>query len=145
MQTDSISCNWQITPTDSTLRMSNFPVSVLAMGVRSTDARKILLNGGVTEFRAMIIPYFNDIIDKGYYTCWLLPVDYMLNFTIDYQGTSHTVKVDFTDLMFSYNTPYYGILEYFDREMQSNILIKDVVVDGTTYTTERITKIYGVK
>ena len=145
MKTDSISCNWQITAIDSTLRMSNFPVSVFAMGVRNTDARKILLNGGVTELRATMFPYVNDYIDKGYYTYWLEPVKYVLDFTTDYQGTSHTVKVNFTNQIYTYSAIYYGIGEYFERKMQSYILVKDVAVDGVTYTTGLTTYIYGVK
>ena len=150
MQIDSINCNWQVTAPDSMLRMADFPVSVFAMGIRNVEARKVLLNGGVTEFRGTLFPYVNDYVEKGYYTFWMEPVDYVLNFNVDLEGTSHTVKVDFTNQMYAYASTgstaiFYSVGEYYNHKLLSYILVKDVVVDGMPFDTGWTTYIYGEK
>jgi len=147
---DSIPCNWELTAADSTLKITNFPVSVFAMGITNANARKILLNGGVKELTGTILPYFNDYIQQGYYTFWFEPKDYQLSFNVDYEGASHAVKVDFTSQMYAYTNNggpalFYCVGEYYNREIMAYILVKDVVVDGMTLTTGWSSYIYGKK
>ena len=147
MKADSVSCAWQISASDSSLVIPNFPMAFLANGINDSIAKKSLLNGGNIPLHAMIHPYYNSNHTKGYYTFWTLVNDDKLEFTIDYEGTSHNVKVDFAYQMYvNYalgNAIVYSVGDYMNNEMESYILIKDVVFDNNTYSTLWPLYIYG--
>ena len=150
MKRDSIPCAWHVSAPDSAIVIHNFPMSVLANGIRDTLAKNTLLNGESLSLRALLRPYFNDNHEKGYYTYWMLPMNDKLEFSVYRNNTKHDVKVDFTyqmqvNSLYNYASIYYSVGEYLNREMVSYILIKDVVFDNQTFTTGWATFIYGKK
>lgn len=150
MKVDSIPCAWHVSAPDSAIIIHNFPMPLLANGIRDTLARNTLLNGESVSLRALLRPYFNDNYEKGYYTYWMLPINDKLEFSVYRNDIKHDVKVDFTYQMqvnnlYSLASIFYSVGEYMNREMVSYILIKDVVFDNQTFTTGWATFIHGKK
>ncbi len=150
MTVDSIACSWSITALDSAIIIPNFPVAILANGIKDNTARAALLNGGYATFNAVLHPYYNDSYANGLYTYWMLPKDNKMEFALYSNDTRHDVKVDLTYQMqatngWSTSANFYAIGEYINRKMVAYILIKDVVFDNAIYTTGWAVNIYGSK
>lgn len=149
MKLDSISCNWRITANDSAVIIPNFPVAVLANGISNMDVKKCLLEGGTTTLKATLHPFYNSDHTKGLYTFWMLVNDDNMAFTIEDNGNSHNVKVEFAYQMYiNYslgNAFFYSTGKYMTNEILSYILVNKVDFDDKTFTTAWPSYIYGKK
>ncbi len=149
-RTDSTVISWQLTPQDSSLTVTNLPVKLLAQGINSTDIRSILLAGGTEELKATVHPYAVNSDNVGLYAFWVIPREYKLAFTTEYEGANHDVEVTFTDGMTAYTSSYttaqfYAYGMYLNTKMEWYLLVKSVKVDGREWTTGRAMMVYGQK
>lgn len=147
---DSISIAWRISPFDSILTIHNFPVKVFANGITEPKTRSLLLSGEEFELRAMLHPYANNFKTEGYYTFSMLPIDLTASFNILEDETLHSCKVTFTSQMIAYSSygmesVYYSTGEYYQKQFAAYLLVKDVTVDNSSFTTGRTFLLYGKK
>ncbi len=149
LRTDSSSCVWRLAASDSALVIPNFPVAILANGVNDNVAKKCLLNGGTTTFKGVLHPYYNTNNSKSYYTYWMLVDNDKMEFTIENEGTSHNVTVNYVYQMVANNginySTFYSVGDYLNGEMLVYILVKDVIFDNKTFTTGWASYIFGKK
>ena len=149
LKPDSVACTWHVSASDSVLTIPNFPAKLFTNGINDSIAKKSLLKAEGLTFKASMHPYYNDNHSKGYYTFWLLVDDDKMEFTIEDEGESHNVKVNFAYQMYvnSYlgNALVYSVGEYMSNQMLSYILIKDVIIDNKTFTTYWPLYFYGKK
>jgi len=149
--TDSIAVNWTITAPDSAIIIENFPTAVLANGISDQNLRKMLYEGGTRQLYGHIRPYVNEHNEDKYYTFLMTPNDYTMSFTTQQEGTDHQVKVEFAYQMTAYSpNSYYPINYYSNGEYNTGrfigfLLVKDVKIDNSTFTTGRACYIYGRK
>lgn len=149
-KTDSLDISWLVTPHDSTLTVRSFPLKLLAQGLPKSAARDILLKERGEMFSATLHPYAVNTDKEGFYAFWVIPRDYKMEFTVEQEGVSHDVLVEFTDGMTAYTTGYmteqfyaYGL--YLNHEMEWYVLVKSVTVDKAKYTTGRAMMVSGKK
>lgn len=148
---DSIPMSWTVTAPDSTFRINNFPVKVLANGVSDLSMRKLFNNENVREVSGNIIPYVNEFNKDNYYTYMVMPANYALAFTIQEGETQHQVNVEFANQMAAYtSTSYYPVVfysngEYSKSQMLAFLLVKTIKVDSSIFTTGRALYFYGKK
>ena len=150
LKLDSIPCVWNLSAKDSVLSIPNFPVELFANGIYDNNIKQSLLNGGTVPFNAVVHPYYNNNHTKGYYTFWTLVDDDKMQFTLNNDGTSHDVTVNFAYQMTVYHNwangaTFSSIGEYMDNEFLAYILVKDVIFDGKTCKTTWPSYIYGKK
>lgn len=150
LKTDSIPCQWYINGSDSSLVVSDFPVSIASYGLRNEGARKMLKAASSRPLRVTLHPYSNTAFDQGYYTFTATPDNNKLSFVTEYEEKTHNVEIEFASQMFSssytgVSATLYAIGEYYKQEMNTYILIKGIKIDDATYTTGTPTYIYGKK
>lgn len=149
-QVDSLPINWQMVPYDSILVVNNFPLKLLAQGITSPEKRNVLMQDGYETLTATVYPYAINTTTEGLYAFWVIPRDYKMEFTTEYEGANHDVEVEFTDFMTAYSDPYtttqfYANGMYLQGKMQWYALVKSVTVDRQKYTTGRAMLFSGKK
>ena len=149
-QVDSLPINWQMVPYDSMLVANNFPLKLLAQGITSSEKRNILMQDGYEPLTTIVYPYAISTTTEGLYAFWVIPRDYKMEFSTEYEGENHDVEVEFTDMMTAYSDAYttslfYANGMYLQSKMQWYVLVKSVSVDRQKYTTGRAMLITGKK
>lgn len=147
---DSVNCNWTVSSTYQTygtITVTDFPVSAIApflQGTSSTTtAKEILATASTQPLTMYIIPYTTTAYTSGYYYMYSLYMDKTLSFNTEYNGSSHKVEIQFALAMNSSSSSYdsydssgyiYAIAAKYLGQMQGNILVHSVTIDGTEHS-----------
>lgn len=156
---DSIDVNWSIAGTTMTrgeLTMEKFPVNALAVYVtnnHSMDKSKEILSAAqAQQLTTSVIPYGKaDSNIATLYLYTIAPKSTKLTFHTVYDNNTHEVVIYFAEAIgVSSNYYYYPVAQWLDNklqesiapQMQGNILIDKVTVDGAEH---KIATVFGIK
>lgn len=133
---------------DSTLTMNNYPVKSISPYISDSNAKSVLANAPAAQVNFNFIGYeiqSGSAATGNAYSLWMLPAYNEYKFTTTYtdsEAKSHSIDIYFTNGMQYYSYVYYGMASYQNKQMQANIIVKSVAVDGNTYS---VGMVFGMK
>lgn len=142
---DSVSCTWRVSSdylTYGKLTVYDLPVSALAPYLQSTgsatSAKEVLAAAPTQSLEMYILPYTISAGTSAYYYMYALYKDGTLKFSVDYDGSSHDVEIEFASYLYdsSYSSYLYSIAAKYGSLMQGNILINSITVDSRKFTAQ---------
>lgn len=151
-QKDSVTVNWTITASDSTLTVANFPIQAFSNSVNTdTITANILKKAPTKELKFTLHAYYNTEFDQKYYTYSMLPTLSEETMTLDNgEGKSDVISFKYASYLTSYTVygqPYYTypICEYYHDKSQGYILIYELTVNNKPFSVNKVYYFYGTK
>lgn len=148
---DSVDVKWRIskeTMTRGGMTIENFPIKPLALYVTNmtsmVKSKEILEAAPEQVYTTSLIPYLKlEVSNSSYFQYSILPKKKELEFSVDYAGSAHRVKVIFAEYITDASGYYYYPVAYKREKLfQGNIIINKVTVDGVEHS---IGTVFGIK
>ena len=148
---DSVDVKWRIskeTMTIGGMTIENFPIKPLALYVTNmtsmVKSKEILEAAPEQIYTTSLIPYLKlEVSNSSYFQYSILPKKKELEFSVEYAGSAHRVKVIFAEYITDASGYYYYPVAYKREKLfQGNIIINKVTVDGVEHS---VGTVFGIK
>jgi hypothetical protein len=131
---------------DSNFVMPNFPVSILANYLNTTDEKSVLTSVSGVNFNAtahLPIYVYNSYFENGYYEYSLIP-----NNSLSFTSNGKSVIITFASYLSSTTTSgqyYYPMCSYYKNQVGGYILIENISIDGVKTAVNKPLVFSGTK
>ena len=147
---DSIYIHYTITASDSVLRINDFDFKTLERPLLTwgEEASKTAAQAGLGVIELVLHPYYNQYFSAGDYT-FNYSFDKPFYFNFNDGEKDHSIVMtlgQYVDYMYAYETlRYYNFVEYYSKQMQGNLIIKSMNVDGLQANVNTVLGFNGKK